>query len=60
LPLSPPASTNSASSTPSSSVRTAHSSLALVGYQHNQRWDCHGFEAPQNAHTNRPETPNNE
>ena len=29
-------------------------------YQHNERWDCHGFEAPQNALTDRPDTANNE
>lgn len=29
-------------------------------YQHNERWDCHGFEAPQNALTGRPDTANNE
>ena len=29
-------------------------------YQHSERWDCHGFEAPQNALTDRPDTANNE
>jgi hypothetical protein len=34
--------------------------VRISRYQHNERWDCHGFEAPQNVLTDRPDTANNE